>query len=126
MRTEVSGWAVLVLVGTSTVAACEPWVEQPVVVNASQAWSSVPTTTTYRPVMIGAPSQYRAAPIAAPMYTPLPPPVYVPTAAYNTYKPLLPIARTPNQYHFGRGIIGQPKVYVPGQPIRNLLRYLSP
>jgi hypothetical protein len=30
----------------------------------------------------------------------------------------------PNSY-VGRGIFGQPKVYVPGQPIRNALRYLT-
>lgn len=29
-------------------------------------------------------------------------------------------------YRIGKGLIGQPKVYVPGQPIRNLVRYLSP
>ena len=29
-------------------------------------------------------------------------------------------------YFHGRGIIGQPKLYVSGQPIRNFLRYLSP
>jgi hypothetical protein len=32
----------------------------------------------------------------------------------------------PSTYTVGRGIIGQPTVYVAGQPIRNFLRYLSP
>jgi hypothetical protein len=28
-------------------------------------------------------------------------------------------------YYLGRGIIGQPKLYVPGQPVRNALRFLT-
>jgi hypothetical protein len=133
MKTGLIVSAVLALVGGSTAAACELAVEQPIVVNASQGWSSVPTTTTCRPVTIGTPPQYgpvtigkpvqyRARPNAAPVYTPLPAPVYVPT---TTYRPLVPIAQMPSQYRFGRGILGQPKVYVSGQPIRNFLRYLS-
>jgi hypothetical protein len=31
-----------------------------------------------------------------------------------------------NELILGKGIIGQPKVYVSGQPVRNFLRYLSP
>lgn len=126
MRAGVIGLVGLVLGGGSTAAACERTVEQPIVVNASQSWSSVPTTTTYRPVMISAPPQYRIRSSAAPVYTPLPPPTYVPIGTHSTYKPLRPITPMPAQYRFGRGIVGQPKVYVPGQPIRNFLRFLSP
>jgi hypothetical protein len=43
-----------------------------------------------------------------------------------TYRPLVPIAQTPASYYMGRGILGQPKVYVPGQPVLNFFRYLSP
>ena len=32
----------------------------------------------------------------------------------------------PKQDYIGRGILGQPKLYVPGQPISNVLRYLGP
>jgi len=32
----------------------------------------------------------------------------------------------PSGYQYGRGIIGQPKLYVPGQPVRNLLRFITP
>jgi hypothetical protein len=32
----------------------------------------------------------------------------------------------PETFYVGRGILGQPKIYVPNQPIRNTLRYLSP
>ena len=43
-----------------------------------------------------------------------------------TYRPLVPLVAMPRSYQVGRGILGQPKVYVPGQPIRNALRYLTP
>lgn len=43
-----------------------------------------------------------------------------------TFRPLVDLApEAPTQY-LGKGIFGQPKVYVPNQPIRNMLRYLSP
>ena len=42
------------------------------------------------------------------------------------YRPLVKVAPQPHSYIYGRGIIGQPKVYVPGQPVRNFFRYLSP
>ncbi len=41
----------------------------------------------------------------------------------------IPIAPTapavPAGYTVGRGLIGQPKLYKPGQPVRNFLRYIS-
>ena len=43
-----------------------------------------------------------------------------------TYRPLVPLVAMPRSYQVGRGILGQVKVYVPGQPIRNALRYLTP
>jgi hypothetical protein len=55
-------------------------------------------------------------------------PGLVPTVPQGvvTYRPLIDLApEAPTQY-LGKGILGQPKVYVPNQPIRNLLRYLSP
>ena len=42
------------------------------------------------------------------------------------YRPLWPVVTMPPNYFVGRGVLGQPKVYVPGQPIRNVLRYLTP
>lgn len=42
------------------------------------------------------------------------------------YQPILPIFSMPNSYYVGRGILGQPTVYVPGQTIRNFFRYLGP
>jgi hypothetical protein len=66
-----------------------------------------------RPVGASSPS----APAAVP---------YSLTPGYTTYRPLVPIAPMPASYYVGRGILGQPTLYVPGQPVRNFLRYLSP
>ena len=52
--------------------------------------------------------------------------VAVPTAPVVTYRPLLPVIPMPGQYYPGRGLLGQPKLYVPNQPLRNFVRYLSP
>jgi hypothetical protein len=40
--------------------------------------------------------------------------------------PLFSLGQENYNVQLGRGIIGQPTVYVPGQPIRNFMRYLSP
>ncbi len=42
------------------------------------------------------------------------------------YSPLFSLGQENYNVQLGRGIIGQPTVYVPGQPFRNFLRYLSP
>jgi hypothetical protein len=42
------------------------------------------------------------------------------------YRPLLPLSTVPRDYFVAQGIYGQPKVYVPRQPVRNFLRYLTP
>lgn len=42
------------------------------------------------------------------------------------FQPLLPIVSMPGTVYIARGIFGQPVVYVPGQPVRNFLRYLGP
>ncbi len=36
-----------------------------------------------------------------------------------------PAPAVPDGYVLGRGLIGQPKLYKPGQPVRNFLRYIS-
>ena len=41
-------------------------------------------------------------------------------------RPFVPLTSMPNQVYISRGLIGQPVVYVPGQPIRNGLRYILP
>lgn len=52
------------------------------------------------------------------------PGLYTPNNA--GYTPLFSLGQENYNVQLGRGIIGQPTVYVPGQPIRNFLRYLSP
>ncbi len=47
-------------------------------------------------------------------------------AAPVGYRPIVALRPLPPAYAVGRGIVGQPKVYVPGQPLRNFVRYLSP
>ena len=43
----------------------------------------------------------------------------------GAYTPLLPLVNAQGA-RLGQGIIGQPTAYMDGQPLRNLLRYLSP
>jgi hypothetical protein len=42
------------------------------------------------------------------------------------YTPLIQFRNMPPGTYLGQGLIGQPTAYVDGQPIRNLLRYVSP
>jgi hypothetical protein len=56
------------------------------------------------------------------------PPVLLPPPASPTirYRPVIPVGRPPRSVYLGQGWLGQPKVYVEGQPIRNFFRYLGP
>lgn len=54
----------------------------------------------------------------------LTPNLYTPNNA--GYRPLFSLGQENYNVQLGRGIIGQPTAYVPGQHIRNFLRYLSP
>lgn len=42
------------------------------------------------------------------------------------WAPLIPISAPPTNYVVGQGLWGQPKVYIPNQPIRNGIRYILP
>lgn len=42
------------------------------------------------------------------------------------YTPLLQFRNMPPGTYLGQGLVGQPTAYVDGQPLRNLLRYVSP
>lgn len=64
-----------------------------------------------------------ATPVAP---APLLPPAWNAAPATVVYRPLIPIVPMPPNYQLGRGILGQPTVYIPGQPVRNFLRYLAP
>jgi hypothetical protein len=51
---------------------------------------------------------------------------YQPASPQVPLRPIVPIRSMPTNYEVGQGILGQPKVYVPGQPLRNMLRYITP
>jgi hypothetical protein len=44
----------------------------------------------------------------------------------RVYTPLIPLVRPNPRTYLGQGIIGQPAAYVDGQPLRNLIRYVTP
>ena len=44
----------------------------------------------------------------------------------SRYRPIVSLGSVPEGYEVGQGMLGQPKVYVPGQPLRNFVRYLTP
>lgn len=63
--------------------------------------------------------------VAPPTLPPnLTPQLYTPDNA--GFKPLVSLGQENYNVLLGRGIIGQPTVYVPGQPFRNFFRYLAP
>lgn len=82
----------------------------------------------YNPSLIPtAAYQQNCGPTGAPTY-PIggaPVPYAAPQQAPGA-RPFVPIAKMPNQVYISRGLIGQPVVYVPGQPLRNGLRYILP
>ena len=53
-------------------------------------------------------------------------PVVTATPQNYYLQPLIPVQNVPAGATIGRGLLGQPTVYVPGQPVRNFLRYLAP
>ena len=44
----------------------------------------------------------------------------------GTYRPLVPIGKIYPQTYVAQGLIGQPKAFVDGQPVRNFFRYVLP
>lgn len=76
-------------------------------------------------------------PVAGPCYSGIPgntaPSTIMPNQAPGLYspnnsgfRPLLGFGQDRYNVQLGRGIIGQPVAYVPGQPFRNFLRYIFP
>jgi len=86
-------------------------------------WGTVP------PAAAGPPTVRYGASVPATLVLPPPPPltaVPVQIGPVVTYRPLVPVVPMPAQYYVGQGLLGQPKLYVPEQPVRNFFRYLSP
>jgi hypothetical protein len=72
------------------------------------------------------PVVYRQAVASPIVYQPLTAPAVAPAGASYYLPPILPVQNVPAGATIGRGVLGQPTVYVPGQPVRNFLRYLAP
>ncbi len=51
---------------------------------------------------------------------------YAPNAAPLGVQVATPVVNSTPGVVVGRGILGQPKAYVPGQPLRNALRFVTP
>ena len=49
-----------------------------------------------------------------------------PTVGNGPYRPIVTLRNLPAGTYLGQGIVGQPKAYVDGQPVRNFIRYISP
>ncbi len=132
MPTVLMAMGVSSAIAAQTACECGSGGLQPVVLPAA---GNVRYTGGFAPnVPAASSSRIAAAPVTsasyvapAPYSTPFATSVpYVPSSATTVYQPLVPIVSQPASYYVGRGVIGQPKMYVPGQPIRNFLRYLSP
>jgi hypothetical protein len=81
----------------------------------------------------GGPSVFPGAPPAGSMGDAYVPPTLTPNYGPGLYssnnsgfRPLFSLGQENYNAQLGRGIIGQPTAYVPGQPFRNFFRYLSP
>jgi hypothetical protein len=87
---------------------------------AGMASGSLPTVMSSAPAIVtpGTPCNPPAAVCCPSPYT-----TGVPVVAY---RPVAAVAPLPPRHRFGRGMIGQPVVYVSGQPIRNALRWFFP
>lgn len=64
----------------------------------------------------------RAAVVSAGFANPRVTVMQSPTSGLNSRTP----AAMPSGYYYGRGLVGQPKLYVPRQPLRNFFRYITP
>ncbi|NLX54602.1 MAG: hypothetical protein GXY58_05775 [Planctomycetaceae bacterium] len=55
----------------------------------------------------------------------VPAPVVTPGPRVEALRPVTDDPEVPDGYVVGRSLMGQPKLFKPGQPVRNLIRYLS-
>ncbi|GAA4426968.1 hypothetical protein [Bremerella cremea] len=105
--------------------------------NTPAAYSTPVYSTTGTPVTVYRPVTqvtYNNPPVGtAPVLSPpiVSAPIAVPPAAVypvdrTSFRPVLPIFSMSDNSYVGRGLLGQPKVYTEGQPIRNSLRYVLP
>ncbi len=118
---------------SSTVVA-RPFVSAAPVVQSAPVWQGAPVAspccsqpvTTFRPVVVAQPQPvvaYRPV-VVAPrrVVTYYAPPVYAAPRYVTNYAPVA----APAPAVYGRPVVVRTKVYVPGQPIRNALRWVAP
>jgi hypothetical protein len=93
--------------------------------SVSESIPSVIAASEMVPLPAGPAWRRYSAKVVAPVmgYT-VPAPVALPAQSVQVLRPVTGPS-VPDGYVVGRGLIGQPKLYKPGQPVRNLLRYLS-
>jgi hypothetical protein len=92
-------------------------------------YRTTPTTYQARPTTYQTtPTTYQARPTTVTGYpetvTTLPPA----TTSVRVLRPIVtvpPAPTVPEGHVVGKGLIGQPKLYIPGQPVRNFLRYIT-
>jgi hypothetical protein len=72
------------------------------------------------------PQAYLPPPSEIPVPAVLPPTFVAPGASAAPIRPLLSFGQQYKPVELGRGIVGQPVAYVPGEPIRNFVRYIFP
>lgn len=60
-----------------------------------------------------------------PLSSPVPLNPYAPAQGVP-WKPIVGLRQLPPNVVVGQGLIGQPKAYVPNQPVRNFIRYITP
>lgn len=112
-----------VALGTGAASAQQVIVYDPVAPAAYVA----PATVTYSPV-IAAPSVTAYAPVVtvAPTVVYSPPVYSSPVYAAPTVTTYSPVVTAYSPVVAARPVIIRPKVYVPGQPVRNFLRAITP
>jgi hypothetical protein len=117
--------------GSSTIINGEPFVTGPPC-QFDAAFMLEPTMLMQNPGVMACPptaaSSYPGIPgnIVPPTVMPnqAPPGIYPASSA--GHRPLIDLGQENHNVEVGRGIIGQPVAYVPGQKFRNFLRYIFP
>jgi hypothetical protein len=121
MRGCLLAVAVVVMVGVTSATADAQVVVHP---RAHVVYS--PVVPAYPPVVVHhAPVAMTVAPVVVTQYAPT---VvnYVPAAPTVVYQPIVTTVPAPVYVPVGRPVIVRPKVYVPGQPVRNVFRAITP
>jgi hypothetical protein len=106
--------ATLICLSSATVSAQTVVVMQPPahVVYSPVVASPAPVVTAYSPVVVA-----RPAPAIV---------VHQPVVPTVTYRPVVTSFRAPAYIPAGRPVIVRSKVYIPGQPVRNFFRAITP